>query len=70
MKKQVSKELRMTPEQIQVFTPTPSTLATAMYYTELDGPYGNPIFVEKDLYLKRKQMDIILADDRKGPGRR
>ncbi len=70
MKKQVSKELRMTPEQIQVFTPTPSTLATAMYYTELDGPYGNPIFVEKDINLKRKQMDIILADDRRGPAKR
>jgi len=66
MKRTVSQELRMTPEQIQVFTPTPSTLATAMYYTEIDGPHGNTIFVEKDLGRKRKQVDIVLADDRKG----
>ena len=60
MKQKISKQLRLTPEQVQLFTPTPSTLATAMYYTEMDGPDGRPVFVEKDLNKKRKQLDILL----------
>ena len=58
MKQTVSKELKLVPEQVQMFTPTPSTWATAMYYTEIDAD-GNSIFVEKDGGKKRKQLDIM-----------
>ena len=58
MKETVSKELKLVPEQVQLFTPTPSTWATAMYYTEMD-ENGNSIFVEKDGEKKRKQLDIM-----------
>lgn len=40
------KELKLVHEQLQEFTPTPGSLATAMYYTELDLD-GKPIKVLK-----------------------
>ena len=49
----IKKELHYSPEQDQVFTPTPSTWSTTMYYTEMDKD-GNKIFVEKN--LKRKKL--------------
>ncbi|MEI6845608.1 MAG: YgiQ family radical SAM protein [Candidatus Firestonebacteria bacterium] len=55
----IKKELRMTPEQIQVFTPTPSTYSTLMYHTGHDPFTGKEIFVEKGLKGKREQKDII-----------
>ena len=58
MKQTISKELKLVPEQVQLFTPTPSTWATAMYYTEMDAD-GNSVFVEKDGGKKRKQLDIM-----------
>ncbi|MFH0888106.1 MAG: YgiQ family radical SAM protein [Planctomycetota bacterium] len=32
----IKKELMINPEQVQIFTPTPSTYSTLMYYTEMD----------------------------------
>ena len=54
----ISRNLRVTPEQVQIFTPTPSTEATMMYWTErtIDGV---PIFVEKGWKNRRKQKDIV-----------
>ena len=36
LKRFASRELGLLPEQVQVFTPTPSTYASLMYYTEKD----------------------------------
>ncbi|MEA3498570.1 MAG: DUF3362 domain-containing protein, partial [Campylobacterota bacterium] len=47
------------PEQVQVFTPTPSTYSTLMYYTELDPWTREKIFVEKDPMKKQKQKDVV-----------
>ncbi|OGF47629.1 MAG: YgiQ family radical SAM protein [Candidatus Firestonebacteria bacterium RIFOXYC2_FULL_39_67] len=55
----VRKELKMTPEQIQVFTPAPSTYSTLMYHTGYDPFTGKAIFVEKGLKGKREQRDVI-----------
>lgn len=55
----VKRELKMTPEQIQVFTPTPSTYSTLMYHTGYDPFTGKEIFVEKGLKGKREQKDVI-----------
>ena len=59
MKSFVSSELRINPEQIQIFTPTPSTYSSVMYWTERDPFSGEPLFVEKDPNRKRKQKEII-----------
>ena len=54
----LSTELRFIPEQVQIFTPTPSTLSTAMYYCETDMS-GNRIFCEKSLTGKQVQKDVL-----------
>ena len=59
MKGFVSSELRISPEQVQIFTPTPSTYSSVMYYTEMDPFTLEPMFVEKDPNRKSKQKDII-----------
>jgi uncharacterized radical SAM protein YgiQ len=53
-------ELKMNPEQAQVFTPTPGTYSSVMYYTELDPITREKIFVEKDTKRKEKQKDIVI----------
>ncbi|HOM05176.1 MAG TPA: YgiQ family radical SAM protein [Candidatus Kapabacteria bacterium] len=53
-------ELRIFPEQIQIFTPTPSTYSTLMYYTEYNPFTNKKIFVEKSNQNKQKQKDILL----------
>jgi len=60
LKKFVQNELDTNPEQIQIFTPTPSTFSTLMYYTEIN-PYNmKKIFVEKNNYNKQKQKELII----------
>lgn len=59
LKRFASSELRISPEQVQVFTPTPSTYSTLMYYTEINPFTNKRIFVEKDNGRKQKQKDII-----------
>lgn len=56
-------ELQITPEQVQIFTPTPSTFSTMFYYLEEDME-GKPLFVEKDPRKKQKQKDIITRGSR------
>ena len=58
-----SSELRINPEQVQVFTPTPSTYSTLMYYTEMDPFTNKKLFVEKDNGKKQKQKDILIPRD-------
>ncbi|MFH1368083.1 MAG: YgiQ family radical SAM protein [Elusimicrobiota bacterium] len=62
MKKFISKELKMRPEQVQVFTPTPSTYSALMYYTGLDPFTEKELFVEKDLRGKERQKQIIASE--------
>ena len=52
-------QLRLTPEQVQIFTPTPSTWSSLMYYTEVDPWTGKSIYVEKDFKGKEKQKRIL-----------
>ena len=54
-----SQKLQIHPEQVQVFTPTPSTYSSVMYYTELDPFTGKAIFVEKDARRKERQKEIV-----------
>jgi uncharacterized radical SAM protein YgiQ len=59
-----SRELHLLPEQVQIFTPTPSTYATLMYYTEMNPFTGEKIFVEKSLRQKNRQKQILLEKSR------
>jgi len=54
-----SENLKINPEQVQVFIPTPSTYSTLMYYTEMDPWSRKKIYVEKDQGRKQKQKDVI-----------
>ena len=54
-----SEKLHVNPEQVQIFTPTPSTYSSLMYYTELDPFTRRPVFVEKDPRRKEHQKDIV-----------
>ena len=59
LKTYASKNLHLNPEQVQIFTPLPSTYSALMYYTEQDPFTGKPIFVEKDINRKIKQKEIL-----------
>ncbi|MBU4561809.1 YgiQ family radical SAM protein, partial [bacterium] len=60
LKEYTSKELKLNPEQVQIFTPTPSTYSTLMYYTERDPFTGKAIYVEKNLKKKGRQKGIVV----------
>jgi len=63
LKNFTTKELRINPEQAQVFTPTPGTYSSVMYYTGLDPKTRKPIFVEKDMAKKEKQKSIVISKE-------
>ncbi|MBN1178709.1 MAG: YgiQ family radical SAM protein [Anaerolineae bacterium] len=54
-------KLQINPEQVQIFTPTPSTYSSLMYYTEMDPFTGAAVFVEKDPGKKARQKAILTA---------
>jgi len=54
------KILGFRPRQVQIFTPSPSTWATLMYYTEKSPDSGKPLFVEKDGRRKEMQKQLLL----------
>jgi uncharacterized radical SAM protein YgiQ len=58
-----TKVLRLLPEQVQIFTPSPSTFSTLMYYTGLNPFTGKKIFVEKKPAGKQKQKDLIIRNE-------
>ncbi len=69
LKKFASQELRLNPEQVQIFTPTPSTYSTLMYYTERDPFTGKKLFVEKDISRKEKQKNKLTSKEERRFGR-
>ncbi len=66
------RDIKHQPEQVQDFYPTPGTLSTAMYYTELDPRDMTPVYVPKTTkeksmqralmqYRNPKNYDLVLA---------
>ncbi|XPV74783.1 MAG: YgiQ family radical SAM protein [Desulfovibrio sp.] len=56
------------PQQVQCFIPTPGTVATAMYYAEVDEK-GNPLFVAKTDAQRLKLHHLLMPTmGRKGDG--
>jgi uncharacterized radical SAM protein YgiQ len=62
LKNFVKAELKYRPQQVQIFTPTPSTISTTMYYTGLDPFTNEKVFVEKSERKRRWQKDILLSE--------
>ncbi|MDR0334309.1 MAG: radical SAM protein, partial [Methanomassiliicoccaceae archaeon] len=57
----VTKELHIDPEQVQIFTPTPSTFSTMMYWTRRDIDNKKDIKAERSMQMKQRQKDIALG---------
>ncbi len=64
MKRFVSQKLKINPEQVQIFTPLPSTYSALMYTTEMDPFTKESVFVEKELRKKAQQKSIIVQKGR------
>ena len=60
LKQFASRHLKINPRQVQIFTPTPSTYSSLMYYTEMDPFTGKKLFVEKDPVKKERQKSILV----------
>lgn len=56
-----SRELAIRPEQVQLFTPTPSTISTLMYQTGRDPFSGRTLFVERTAAGRERQKKILVA---------
>ena len=60
LKRFVSRELHLSPEQVQLFIPLPSTYSALMYATGMDPFTLQPVFVEKDPARRERQKRIIV----------
>jgi uncharacterized radical SAM protein YgiQ len=52
-------------EGVQIFTPTPMTLSTAMYHTGRDPRTGEPVYVPRTFQELKKQKRMLAAGTRK-----
>jgi len=60
-----NKFLRIFPEQVQDFIPTPMTLSSVIFHTGIN-PYTNEqVFVEKNLNEKKKQKDSFFTKSKR-----
>jgi len=62
------KDLRMYPEQVQDFTPTPMTYATAMYYLGYDPYTGRKVYIARDIAEKRRQKEYFFRAEKNKTG--
>jgi uncharacterized radical SAM protein YgiQ len=53
------RELHILPRQVQLFTPTPCTWSTLMYWTEIDPFHQAPCFVEKSEAGRERQKATL-----------
>ncbi|CAK8714253.1 Radical SAM core domain-containing protein [Candidatus Electronema halotolerans] len=54
------RELKLLPKQVQIFTPTPSTWSTVMYWTGENPFTGQPCFVEQNTKQRERQKGAML----------
>ncbi|MFC1522458.1 YgiQ family radical SAM protein [Elusimicrobiota bacterium] len=59
------RELGTIPEQVQIFTPTPSTYSTLMYHTQEDPFTGEHCFVETGIAGRKAQKQMLLPLSRR-----
>lgn len=53
------RDLNFMPEQVQDFIPTPGSLSTCMYYTELNPLTGEPVYVPKSNQERKMQRALL-----------
>ena len=53
------RDMGFTPEQVQDFYPTPSTMSTCMYYTGIDPRTGKKVYVPKSFKEKTMQRALL-----------
>lgn len=61
LKRFATRELKLNPEQVQIFTPTPLTAATCMYYTGVDPVSGQSAYVARGLGEKTRQKNMLVG---------
>ncbi|HRT25994.1 MAG TPA: hypothetical protein P5258_05550, partial [Candidatus Saccharicenans sp.] len=49
-------------EGVQIFTPTPMTRSTCMYYTGIDPETGKSVYVPRSFEEKKEQKRLLLSD--------
>ena len=59
------RDLHYRPEQVQDFIPTPGSLSTCMYYTEMNPLTGEKVYVAKDIHEKKMQRALMQYRDPK-----
>jgi len=57
----VKRNLGYIPQQVQIFTPTPGTLSTTIYYTGIDPFTGEVIYVEKRDKMRNEFKENIVT---------
>ena len=65
LKSFASRELHISPEQVQLFTPLPSTYSAVMYHAGMDPFNRKAMFVEKDAGRRERQKEIITKKSRR-----
>lgn len=61
MKNTLTKKLKIRPEQVQIFTPLPSTYSALMYYTGRDPFTGKNLYVARSVTERQRQKDMMTA---------
>jgi uncharacterized radical SAM protein YgiQ len=59
------RELKMLPKQVQIFTPTPSTWSTVMWWTGENPFTGERCFVERDSRKRERQKEVLTGGEKK-----
>jgi uncharacterized radical SAM protein YgiQ len=59
LKRFTRENLKINPEQVQIFTPTPSTWSSVMYHTETNPFTGEKLYVEKSVIGKERQKNLV-----------
>jgi len=65
LKRFASRKLHISPEQVQLFTPLPSTYSALMYHTGMDPFSRKAMFVEKDAGRRERQKMIVTQKPRR-----
>jgi uncharacterized radical SAM protein YgiQ len=61
LKRFATQKLNLNPEQVQIFTPTPMTAATCMYYTGYDPDTMEKVYVARNLGERERQKSILTS---------
>jgi len=61
LKKFIQSKLGYRPQQVQIFTPSPGTLSTAMYYSGINPITNEDVFVERSLKKRNWMKENIVG---------